>query len=169
MDVMDALFTRRSIRKYKDKPVADEQVKTILEAAMMAPSAGNAQPWQFVVCRDKETMAGIKEINPYAAMAEQAWLGILVCGDLSLEKFAGFWVQDCSAAAQNILLAARGLGLGSVWTGIHPIKEREDGFKKLFDLPQQVIPLAYIVIGHPDQDLKTPSRFKPERIHYDKW
>ncbi|MFP4400118.1 MAG: nitroreductase family protein, partial [Desulfonatronovibrio sp.] len=82
MDVMDALFTRRSIRKYKDKPVADEQVKTILEAAMMAPSAGNAQPWQFVICRDKETMARIKEINPYAAMAEQAWLGILVCGDL---------------------------------------------------------------------------------------
>ncbi len=169
MEVIEAIFTRRSIRRYKDKPVADEQIKTILEAAMMAPSAGNAQPWQFIICRNKESLSRIKDINPYAAMAEQSSLGILVCGDLSLEKFAGFWVQDCSAAVQNILLAAHGLGLGSVWTGIHPIKEREDGFKKLFRLPQQVIPLAYVVIGHPDQDLKSPGRFKPERVHYDKW
>lgn len=169
MDILQAIMTRRSIRKYQDKPVSDDQVKTILEAAMMAPSAGNAQPWQFVVVKDKQAQSKIKDINPYAAMAENAFLGILVCGDLRLEKFAGYWVQDCSAAIQNILLAAHGIGLGAVWTGIHPIKERENGFKKLFDLPLEVIPLAYIVIGYPDQDLKTPDRFKQERVHYEKW
>ncbi|EFI35823.1 nitroreductase [Desulfonatronospira thiodismutans ASO3-1] len=169
MDVIEAIMNRRSIRKYKDKPVTDEQIKTILEAAMVAPSAGNAQPWHFIICRDKETQSKVKEINPYAAMADKAPLGILVCADLSLEKFPGYWVQDCSAATQNILLAAHSLGLGSVWTGIHPIKEREEGFQKLFNLPDQVIPLAYVVIGYPDQDHKTPSRYKPERIHYDKW
>lgn len=169
MDIIQAIMTRRSIRKFKDKPVSDEQVKTILEAAMMAPSAGNAQPWQFIVVRDKETQAGIKEINPYAGMAVNAPLGILVCGDLSLEKFAGYWVQDCSAAVQNMLLAVHGIGLGAVWTGIHPIKEREEGFASLFNLPEHVIALAYVVIGYPDQAPESQSRFKPERVHDEKW
>ncbi|WP_045215010.1 nitroreductase family protein [Desulfonatronovibrio magnus] len=169
MDVIQAIMTRRSIRKYQDKPVSDEKVKNVLEAAMMAPSAGNAQPWQFIIVRDKQALTAIKEINPYAGMAENAPLGILVCGDLSLEKFPGYWVQDCSAAVQNMLLASHGLGLGAVWTGIHPIKQREQGFSKLFDLPEHVVPLAYIVIGYPDQSPKSESRFKPERVHTEKW
>lgn len=169
MDILKAIMTRRSIRKYQDKTVSEDQLQSILKAAMMAPSAGNAQPWQFVVVKDQQTQSKIKDINPYAAMAEKAPLGILVCGDLRLEKFAGYWVQDCSAAVQNILLAAHGVGLGAVWTGIHPIEEREDGFKKLFNLPQEVIPLAYVVIGHPDQNLKIADRFKPERVHYERW
>jgi nitroreductase len=169
MNVFDAMMNRRSIRKYTDAPVTDEQITKILEAAMMAPSAGNAQPWQFVVVRDKKTQAEIKKINQYAQMADKAPVGILVCGDLSLEKFAGYWVQDCSAAVQNLLLAVQGVGLGAVWTGIHPMQDRIEGFKKLFNLPEQVMPLGYIAIGHPDQHPTAESRYKAERVHQEKW
>ena len=169
MNVLDAIKNRRSIRKYTDEPVTDEQVTKILEAAMMAPSAGNAQPWQFVVVRDKSIQAEIKKINQYAQMAEKAPVGILVCGDLSLERFAGYWVQDCSAAVQNILLAVQGLGLGAVWTGITPMEDRIEGFKKLFELPEQVIPLGYIAIGHPAQQPTSESWYKSERVHLERW
>ena len=112
MDIFEAIHGRRSIRKYTDEPVSDVDVKKILQAAMVAPSAGNQQRWQFVVVRDRETLERIKDVNPYVPMADHAPLGILVCGDVSLEKHPGFWVQDCSAAVQNLLLAVHGLGLG---------------------------------------------------------
>ncbi|WP_136796902.1 nitroreductase family protein [Desulfosediminicola ganghwensis] len=169
MNVPEAILTRRSIRKYTDAPVTDEQINTILEAAMMAPSAGNQQPWQFIVVRNKEIQGKLKDINPYAAMSDKAPVGILVCGDLSLEKHAGFWVQDCSAAIQNILLTVHDLGLGAVWTGIHPLKDREEGFNQLFKLPEHVIPLGYIVIGQPDQHPTTVSRYKVDRVHQETW
>lgn len=169
MEVMEALLTRRSIRKYKDKDVSDEQIRNIIEAAMMAPSAGNAQPWQLVIVRNKELLAKVKDIHPYVGMAAKAPLAILVCGDLSLEKFRGFWVQDCAAATQNLLLACHGLGLGAVWTGIHPLKDREDAFRKLFNLPEQVVPLALVVIGHPDQKPGSTRRYKEDRVHYERW
>ena len=137
MDIFDAIATRRSVRKYTDRPVTDEDIRTVLEAAMMAPSAGNAQPWHFVVVRDAALRARVAELNVYAAMARTAPAGILVCGDLHLEKYPGFWVQDCSAAIQNLLLAAHGLGLGAVWTGIHPVAEREEGFRRTFGLPAE--------------------------------
>ena len=124
MELFAAMHTRRSIRKFTSQPVSDDDIRKILEAAMMAPSAGNAQPWQFIVVRDRAKLNQIKDINPYAAMAGKAPLGILVCGDLSLEKYQGFWVQDCSAAVQNMILAVHGSGLGSVWTGIYPMQDR---------------------------------------------
>ncbi len=169
MDVFEALLTRRSIRKFEDKPVSDEDLKDILEASMMAPSAGNAQPWQFVVVTDKDKLEGCAKINTYAQMAPKAPVSVLVCGDLSLEKYAGYWVQDCSAAIQNMLLAARGKGLGSVWTGIYPLEDRVEGFTKLFHLPEKVIPLGLIVMGYPAQSPSSKSRFKEERIHHNAW
>ncbi len=169
MDVFEAMLTRRSVRKYTDQDVSDEQMQQILEAAMMAPSAGNAQPWQFVVIRDKDTLAKVKEFNPYAAMAANAPVAVLVCGDLSLEKYKGYWVQDCSAAVQNILLAAHGLGLGAVWTGIYPLEDRISGASKMFQLPEQVIPLALIVIGQPAAQPASKSRYNPERVHKETW
>jgi nitroreductase len=102
-------------------------------------------------------------------MAAKAPLGILVCGDLSLEKFKGFWVQDCAAAVQNMLLAAHGLGLGAVWTGIHPLGEREDRFRAQFELPEHVIPFALVVIGHPAQASEAKNRYKKDRVHYETW
>ncbi|TIH13076.1 nitroreductase family protein [Marinifilum sp. JC120] len=169
MDVFEAIHSRRSIRKYEDKPVSEEIVKEILGAAMMAPSAGNAQPWQFVVVDDREKLETVSAINKYAAMAKNAPMGILVCADLSLEKYPGYWSQDCAAAMQNLLLAAHAKGLGAVWTGIHPEKERVEGFKKLFNLPEQVIPLGFAVMGWPKQESKKKDRYNEERVHRNSW
>ncbi|NDV24182.1 nitroreductase family protein [Desulfovibrio sp. JC022] len=169
MDVFEAIHSRRSVRKYEDKPVSEEIIKEILSAAMMAPSAGNAQPWQFVVVDDREKLETISAINQYAAMAKNAPMGILVCGDLSLEKYPGYWSQDCAAAMQNLLLAAHAKGLGAVWTGIHPEKERVEGFKKLFNLPEQVIPLGFAVMGWSKQESKRKDRYKEERVRRNSW
>lgn len=166
MELMHALRTRRSIRKYEDTPIPKEMVREMLDAAMMAPSAGNAQPWQFVVIDDRQVLDGMKDMHPHIKMVAQAQLGIVVCGDLSLEKFAGYWVQDCSAAMQNMLLAIHGLGLGAVWTGIYPMEDRVAAFRNMFNLPETVIPLGFVPIGYPAQQPTSESRFKADRIHY---
>ena len=169
MDLFQAIRTRRSIRRFLPDPVPESDVQEILSAAMMAPSAGNEQPWQFVVITDRSKLDAIVPIHGYAAMAAHAPLAILVCGDLSLEKYTGFWIQDCSAAMQNLLLAAHAKGLGAVWCGVYPVKERVDGFKGLFHLPEQVIPLGLAVIGWPAHSPQSKSRFRPERIHDNEW
>ena len=122
MDALQAIRTRRSIRVYQDKPVPEELVQQILTAAMYAPSAGDARPWQFVVITDCKLLRQIPTVHPHAPMAEQAPLAILVCGDAGMEKYPGNWPLDCAAAVENLLLAAHALGLGGVWTGCIPIK-----------------------------------------------
>ena len=169
MDALEAIQTRRSIRKFEPKEVPDELVQTILEAAMSAPSAGNQQPWHFIVIRDKETLRQIPKFSPYASMAPNASLAILVCGDVKLETHKGFWVQDCSAAIQNLLLATHALGLGAVWTAAYPWQDRADGYRKLLGIPENVIPLGLIPIGYPAQKAGRAVRFKKERIHKEKW
>lgn len=165
MDILSALHSRRSIRKYTEAPVSDEETRILLDAAMIAPSAGNAQPWHFVVIRDREALKKIADFHPYAGMAAKAPLGITICGDTSLEKYPGFWVQDCAAATQNMLLAATGLGLGSVWTGIYPVEDRVKAFRSLLKLPESVIALALVLLGHPVTPPESKSRFKAERVH----
>jgi nitroreductase len=169
MDVMEAIHTRRSIRKFEQKPVPDDLVHDLLVAAMSAPSAGNQQPWHFVVITNPQILGEVPGINPHAAMAKGAPLGILICGDLALERYPGYWVQDCSAAVQNLLLAAHGRGLGAVWTGIYPLNDRVEGFKKLCHLPAKVIPLALVVIGYPAQVLSAEDRFRADRVHRNSW
>ena len=169
MDVMEAIRTRRSIREYKGDPIPEGLVKDILAAGMSAPSAGNEQPWHFIVITDKALLGKVPEIHQYANMAPQAPLAVLVCGDLNAEIHAGFWVQDCSAAVQNILLAACGLGLGAVWCGIHPVKKRVGAFRKLFDLPEHIIPLAIIPMGYPSGQSPVADRFDEGRVHRDRW
>ena len=169
MDALTAIKTRRSVRKYTAAPVGEDTVKEILRCGMQAPSACNEQPWQFVVIRDKALLAKAGDINPYAKFAKDAPVAILVCGDLRLDKCQGYWVQDCSNCAQNMLLAAHALGLGAVWTGIYPLGERVEGFRKLCGLPQEVTPLALLVMGHPVEQPKPENRFKAERIHNDRW
>jgi len=166
---MEALMTRRSIRSYRDEPVPDELIERILKAAMMAPSAGNEQPWQFIVIRDRELLQDIPRFHPYVKMVLQAPVAILVCGDLKLARHTGFWVQDCSAAVQNLLLAAHDLGLGAVWAGVYPREKRVDGFRKLLDLPEHIVPFALIPIGYPAQESREVDRFKNDRIHHDGW
>lgn len=166
MDIFEAINTRRSIRKFENKAVSDDMIRTALEAAMMAPSAGNAQPWRFIVANDREVLDATAGIHPHLKMAAQAPAGILVCADLSLEKFPGYWVQDCSAAMQNLLLALHAQGLGAVWTGIYPIEDRVVSFKTTFNLPDQVVPLGFVPLGWPAQNPKSESRFKADRVHY---
>lgn len=169
METLDAILSRRSIRKYSDQPVGEEQVKTLLVAAMAAPSAGNQQPWQFVVVRDRARLEDVSRIHPHASMAPKAQLGILVCGDTRVEKYAGYWVIDCAAAVQNLLLAAHSLGLGAVWTGIHPMPERVEAFAKLFGAPAGVIPHSFIPVGHPAEAKPREDRYRPERVHLERF
>lgn len=169
MDLIHAIFTRRSIRKFHPDPVSASDIQEILSAAMMAPSAGNEQPWQFVVITDRAKLDAVVPIHPYAAMAAHAPLAVLVCGDLSLEKYAGFWIQDCSAAMQNLLLAAHAKGLGAVWCGVYPLNDRVDGFRALFQLPDHVIPMGLAVIGWPAYQPESKNRFRPERVHANAW
>lgn len=169
MDILTAIMERRSVRAFTDQHVTDEQVEQILRAGMNAPSAGNAQPWEFVTIRNKETLTKITAINQYAAFAPTASVGILACGNLDLEKFKGYWVQDVSAAVENMLLAAHGLGLGAVWTGIHPMQDRVIAFQRLVNAPDNVIPLGLIVVGYAKEMPQPVSRFKPERIHSEVW
>ncbi|MFH0817738.1 MAG: nitroreductase family protein [Candidatus Micrarchaeota archaeon] len=169
METLEAIHTRRSVRKFENRSVPDELVHKILEAAMCAPSAMNEQPWHFIVIKGKGTHEEIPKFSPYAAMAKNAPLAILVCGETKLEKAKGFWVQDCSAAIQNILLATHSLGLGAVWTAAYPWKDREDGYRKLLGIPEGVIPLALIVIGYSAQKAGKADRFKKERVHKELW
>lgn len=166
MDIMQALNTRRSIRKFTDEPVSDEALKHILEAAMMAPSAGNGQPWEFIVVTDEAVRKQVSETHPYIKMAAKAPAGVLVCGNLSKEKFPGYWMQDCAAAMENLLLAVHGLGLGAVWTGVYPKEDRVKAFTELFKLPKNIIPFGYAPIGHPAQTVTSESRYTEANVHY---
>lgn len=166
---MDAILNRKSIRKYKNIKVSDEIVQELLRAGMAAPSAGNEQPWEFIVLRDKEIMKKIAEVHPYSQALLNADVAIVVCGDESKELLKGFWVQDCSAATENILLAAEDKGLGAVWLGVYPVKGRVDAIKRLLNLPDSVIPLSIVPVGYPDEQRGPADRFNKERIHYDRW
>jgi len=166
---MQNILGRRSIRKYHPQPIEPEKVRRLLEAAMAAPSAGNQQPWHFVVIDDREVLDRAGEIHQYWAMCKEAPLAILVCADVELEKHQGFWVQDCSAATENLLLAAHSLGLGAVWLGVHPRSERVLGIKQLLGLPDSVIPLSLVPIGHPAEQKPPSERYDQSRVHSNHW
>lgn len=169
MDTLTAIHTRRSIREYQEKDIPEELVKELLKAAMASPSARNQQPWEFVVITEPELRKKIPSVSPFAQMIVDAPLAILICGNLKIETAQGYWVIDCAAATQNLLLAAHALGLGAVWTGVYPREERMDGLTALLDLPEYILPHSLVVIGYPAQQLPQQDRFKPERIHWNAW
>ncbi|HGJ63854.1 TPA: nitroreductase family protein [bacterium] len=166
---MEAILTRRSIRRYTDKKVSDEIVKELLEAGMSAPSAGNEQPWHFVAITDHKILDEIPKIHPHSGMLKEAPLAILICGDESLQKYQGYWVQDCSAATENILIAANAIGLGGVWLGVYPIEDRVVGIRKLLGMPEKVIPFALLSIGYPAEQKPPANRYDESRVHYNIW
>ncbi len=169
MELMEAIQTRRSIRKFTDKPVPKEMIETILKAAMLAPSAGNQQPWHFIVVTDREKLDKVPDFHPYAGMIRQAGVAIVVCGAPEGLKWPDFWVQDCSAAIENLLLAARDLGLGTVWTGVYPLEDRIVKTRQLFGIPENVQPLAIIPLGWPATEFKAQDRYDKARVHYENW
>lgn len=169
MNTIRAILTRRSIRRFRPEPVPRQLIDELLKAAMHAPSAGNQQPWHFVVVDERGLLDRVPGFHPHASMCREAPLGILVCGDLQLETHEGMWMQDCAAAAQNLMLAAHDKGLGSVWVSSYPRPDRMEGFRALVHLPEQVLPLAFVVIGYPDEAPRAGLRFREERIHRNRW
>ncbi len=169
MNTVRAIQTRRSIRKYKAKNIDDKTIEKLLKAGMYAPSAMNLQPWHYIVVKGRKKLETITEAIPHAELMQKATLGILVCGDKKLEKNKDFIVQDCSAAVQNILLAAHDLGLGAVWIGIYPFKDIIESTREYFNLPKHILPVAMVSAGYPAEIVETENRFITERIHTDKW
>jgi len=170
MEAIDSILTRHSVRSFSPEPVDQEDIEILLRAAMQAPSSSNSQPWQFVVISDRRMLDAITEFHPFSSALRTAPAAIVVCGDSRLEVGTGRWIQSCSAAAQNLLLAAHARGLGAVWLGIQPEEQRIQGMKRLIDFPSGVHPLALIAIGHPaGKHEPATSRFQPDRIHYNGW
>lgn len=165
----DPILERRSVRRYTAQGVEEKDVRKLLEAGMCAPSAGNERPWHFMVIKDRTTLEGVMEFHPYARMLKECAGAIMVCGDPSLEKYPGFWVQDCSAATENILVMATQLGLGAVWLGIYPIEERVKGLQRLTGVPEGVVPFSLIPFGHPAEDRKLIDRYDESRVHRERW
>ena len=168
---MKVILERRSIRKYTDEPVSDNDLNNLLKAAMAAPSAGNQQSWEFVAITDRETLNTMIGFHPKGGynMLGYAPLAIVVCGDPDRELYEGYWIQDCSAATENILIATQSLGLGAVWLGVYPREDRVAKLKKLLELPDRIIPLSIVSVGHPAEKKGPSNRFDGSRIHTDKW
>jgi nitroreductase len=169
METIEAILTRRSVRHYTDQPVSKETIETLLKCGMYAPSASNKQPWHFVVINDKKIMGEITAFHPHSKMLAEAQLAILVCGDEEKALAPGYIAVDCSAATENILLAAHGLGLGACWLGIHPREERISAIRQIVGLPDKIHPVSLISIGYPAKQPSTPERFDASRIHWGKW
>ncbi|MFY9176432.1 MAG: nitroreductase family protein [Caldicoprobacterales bacterium] len=166
---MNAIFKRRSIRKYTDQVIPEEHIEQLLRAAMAAPSAWNQQPWHFVVIDHKKILNEIPKFHPYSKMLTEASHAIVVCCDVNTERYNEFWVQDCAAATQNILLMATELGIGSVWLGLYPNQERVQKLKELLGLPDNIIPFCIISLGYPAESKGPANRFDAGRIHRNKW
>jgi nitroreductase len=164
---IDTIFTRRSIREYTEEAVDEDEVKMLLEAAMAAPSASNRKPWHFVVVTERRILDNLARVHPYGKMLLNAPLCIAVCGDTQTSP--RFWVQDCSAATENLLLAAAALGLGAVWLGVHPKEERIGPIRKVLGLPETVIPLNLVSIGHPAEEKEPRTQYEEQRVHHQRW
>ncbi len=169
MEVLEAIFTRRSIRRFTGQPISEEDLKTVVKAGFYAPSAHNKQPWHFVIVRDKDALESIAKIHPYAKMLPQAGCGIIVCGDKEKEGMTGFLVEDCSAAIQNMLLAAHGLGLGAVWCGLYPVPQLTKPIGGLVNLPSEIVPVGMVVIGHKAEEKENAERFDDSKVHLEQW
>lgn len=167
---LETIFRRRSIRRYADKPVDNETITLLLQAAMAAPSAVNSQPWEFIVITDPEMLAMVRSKLPFAR--HNAPAGIVVLGSPErANNSAGrmFWEQDCSAAMENMLIAAVGLGLGAVWVGIHPVAPFVKGVREALDIPEGVIPLGMMHVGYPAEEKPARTQYKEYKVYWQKY
>jgi nitroreductase len=165
------IFGRRSIRLYAPGPVQERDVTLLLQAAMAAPSAMTKDPWRFVIVRQPQTRAHLAAILPGGKMLSTASLAIVVCGDqdAALERQLSFLLQDCSAAIENLLLAAHGLGLGACWVGLHPAPDSIREVSRLLGLPGSIVPIAAIALGQPGEQPEPRTRFNPGYVRFEKW
>jgi nitroreductase len=163
---LDIIFSRRSIRAYTDEPVSEADIQSLLEAGMAAPSASNRKPWHFVVVTDRDTLRALAAAHPFGKMIASAAVGIAVCGDPAISDW---WVEDCSAATENILVAAAGLGLGAVWLGSHGRPEREVAIREILGIPERMGVLSLLSIGHPGEEKEARTQYDPARVHWGDW
>ena len=166
---LEVIHNRKSVRHFTDQPVSKQQIETLLRAGMAAPTAANRQPWVFYVVTQRETLDALGQQLPYAKMLHQAQSAIVVCGDMDKAgnlKDKGYWVQDCSAASENILLAAESIGLGAVWTASYPYDDRTKVVIKELNLPEKHVPLNVIPIGYPTGEDVPKDKWKPENIFW---
>lgn len=165
--VLETIKNRRSIRKYTDEPIAPEVLHQILEAGFNAPSAMNRRPFHVVVLDDHSIMDQIPAVQKYTRMITGAPCALLVCGDYSIS--GDFYMEDCGAMTQNLLLAATSLGIGSCWCGIEHVHEAQAALSKLLELPDHIHPYALVILGHPAEERPAPQRFDESRIHHNRW
>lgn len=173
-ETLSTIMNRTSVRRFTDEPVSNDDVHLLLQAAMAAPSSMTLCPWHFIVINNETTKAQLQACLPYAKMLSNGCTGIVVCGDESLydrinrideEDNTLYWVEDCSAASENLLLAAHAIGLGAVWTGIYPLQSRVKKLRELLHIPPRIVPLNLIVIGHPAGESKPMNKWDASRIH----
>lgn len=170
MELYEGLISRRSLRKYTGESIDKEIIMKLVRAGMYAPSARNCRPWHFIVIDDREIMNKIIKVHPYSSMLARASHAIVVCGDVKMENGPGYYKLDCSAATQNILLAAHSMGLGAVWLGVEPRQERIKAISSIVGLPDYVHPLSIVSVGIPVKiPADIPDRFEPEKIRLNKW
>ena len=171
-EAIENLMTRVSVREFSGEKISAEQIDTLLRAAMAAPSALNKQPWAFVVVTDEKIIAQLGEALPSSRCSNHPACAFIPCGDLSKTiegDLAAFWINDVSAATENLLLAAHAMGLGAVWTGLHPDMNRVSMVQQLLGLPEHIIPLCVVPVGVPAEQPAVKDKYKPENIHYNGW
>ena len=170
MDVKD-LLARRSIRKYTAEAVDEQSLHRALETAMAAPSAMHCDPWRFVVITEPGALNALADCLPYGQMLRHAGAGFIVCGDLHAAHRGelSYLLQDVSAATENLLLALHAQGLGAVWLGIHPTAERVEAVRKAFGLPEEIVPVAAVAVGHPAEHPEARTRYDASKVHRNRW
>ncbi len=167
---MNAIFNRRSIRKFKDQSVEPEKIEKLLRAAMQAPSAANQQPWEFIVIQDKAALEKLSEVSPYSKPVATSGVTFILVANENALIVPTAWQQDMSAAAENLLLEATELELGGVWFGVANSEVVTEAVGKLYALPSHIKPFAMIAVGYPDgQSNVFVDRYKAEKVHFDKW
>lgn len=166
---MNSIFTRRSIRKYEDKEIEKDKIEKLLRAAMQAPSAGNQQPWEFIVVENKESLEELAQMSPYSKVIADSKVAIVLLANKERMKFPENWQQDMAAATQNLLLEIVELGLGGVWLGVAPLEDRMNHIQKMFDLPANILPFSVVPVGYSSAENKFVDRYDETRVHNDKW
>jgi nitroreductase len=166
-NVLDLMYSRQRVRDFTDVPVSDDQVEAMLKAAMAAPSAQDRRPWHFVVVRKRKTLDKLAQVHKYAYMLEKAPLAVVVCGDQKVSE--KYWVEDGCVATQNLLLAAKALGLGGVWISLYPKKKHQKAVRELLEVPDHVGVLCILALGTPAEEKRLGAKFDVERVHQEEW
>jgi len=171
-DTLKTIFSRKSIRSYKEEPVSKDKLEMLIKAGMAAPTAVDKRPWEFIVITDRKVLNQLADALPYAKMASSAAAAIIVGGDVR-KQWGGmesdYWIMDCSAATENILLAAESMGLGAVWTAIYPEDSRIRAVRQILGIPPHIVPLNLVPVGVPAGREKAKDKYDPKQIHWNKW